>query len=47
MFKMKNNLFFDCDCSIGRVGYPHLYNIPDVEGLLKEGKVNYPALEHS
>ncbi len=28
--------FFDCNCSVGRVAYPHLYDIPDVEGLLKE-----------
>ena len=30
--------FFDCNCSVGRVAYPHLYDIPDVEGLLKEMK---------
>lgn len=30
--------YFDCNCSIGRVSYPHLYDIPDVEGLLKEMK---------
>lgn len=28
--------FFDCNCSIGRVGYPHLLDIPDVAGLRRE-----------
>ncbi len=28
--------FFDCNCSVGRVAYPHLHDIPDVEGLLQE-----------
>ncbi len=28
--------FFDCNCSVGRTAYPLLYDIPDVEGLLKE-----------
>ncbi len=31
-------IFFDCNCSVGRVAYPHLYDIPDVEGLQKEMK---------
>jgi len=33
MSKLK---FFDCNCSIGRVIYPHLKDIPDVKGLQKE-----------
>jgi len=28
--------FFDCNCSIGRVAYPLLYDIHDVDGLIKE-----------
>ena len=28
--------FFDCNCSVGRISYPSLYDIPDVKGLLKE-----------
>ena len=28
--------YFDCNCSVGRVAYPYLHDIPDVEGLLKE-----------
>ncbi|MCD6307531.1 MAG: amidohydrolase family protein [Candidatus Latescibacteria bacterium] len=28
--------YFDCNCSIGRVPYPHLMDISDVGGLLKE-----------
>ena len=35
---MQKLLFFDCNCSVGRVAYPHLSDIPDVEGLLKEIK---------
>ena len=30
--------FLDSNCSIGRVNYPYLHDIPDVEGLLKEMK---------
>lgn len=28
--------FFDCNCSVGRVPYPHLHDIPDAAGLLNE-----------
>jgi len=28
--------FFDCNCSIGRTGYPHLLDIPDAAGLRRE-----------
>ena len=28
--------FFDCNCSVGRVIYPHLTDIPDAKGLLRE-----------
>jgi len=28
--------FFDCNCSVGRTGYPHLYDIPDAAGLKQE-----------
>ncbi len=28
--------YFDCNCSIGRVPYPHLHDISDVEGLKRE-----------
>jgi predicted TIM-barrel fold metal-dependent hydrolase len=28
--------YYDCNCSIGRAGYPLLLDIPDVEGLKKE-----------
>lgn len=28
--------YFDCNCSIGRVTYPNLFDIPDTQGLLKE-----------
>jgi len=28
--------YFDCNCSIGRVPYPHLLDISDVGGLMKE-----------
>jgi predicted TIM-barrel fold metal-dependent hydrolase len=28
--------YYDCNCSIGRVGYPLLLDIPDVAGLKKE-----------
>lgn len=30
--------FFDCNCTVGRVMRPMLFDIPDVEGLLKEMK---------
>jgi predicted TIM-barrel fold metal-dependent hydrolase len=33
MAKLK---FFDCNCSVGRVRYPNLTDIPDAAGLLKE-----------
>lgn len=33
---MKKLKYFDCNCSVGRVSYPHLYDIPDVEGLMEE-----------
>jgi len=33
MIKLK---FFDCNCSIGRVAYPLLYDIHDAGGLIKE-----------
>jgi predicted TIM-barrel fold metal-dependent hydrolase len=33
MAKLK---FFDCNCTIGRVGYPAIYDISDADGLLKE-----------
>jgi hypothetical protein len=33
---MQKLKFIDCNCSLGRVAYPHLYDIPDVKGLLKE-----------
>ena len=35
---MQKLFFFDCNCSVGRVSYPHLYDIPDVEGLMEEMK---------
>ena len=28
--------FFDCNCSVGRVPYPHLLDIPDAAGLRRE-----------
>ena len=28
--------FFDCNCSVGRTGHPHLFDIPDAAGLLQE-----------
>ncbi|MGQ9673804.1 MAG: amidohydrolase family protein [Candidatus Aminicenantales bacterium] len=28
--------FFDCNCSIGRTGYPHLLDFPDPNGLRRE-----------
>lgn len=28
--------FFDCHCSIGRTGYPHLLDLPDVASLKRE-----------
>ena len=28
--------YFDCNCSVGRVRYPHLTDIPDVAGLIRE-----------
>ena len=31
--------FFDCICSIGRTGYPHLLDIPDVRGLRQEMEI--------
>ena len=33
MAKLK---FFDCNCSIGRIAYPLLYDIHDVDGLINE-----------
>jgi len=30
--------FFDCNCSVGRVPYPHILDIPDADGLRKEMK---------
>jgi hypothetical protein len=33
---MEKLRFFDCNCSVGRTGYPHLLDIPDVAGLLRE-----------
>ncbi len=36
MVNIQKLRFFDCNCSVGRVAYPHLSDIPDVEGLLKE-----------
>jgi hypothetical protein len=36
MAKLK---FFDCNCSVGRTGYPHLLDIPDVAGLKQEMKI--------
>lgn len=30
--------FFDCNCSIGRTGYPCLFDIPDAAGLRQEMK---------
>ena len=33
MSKLK---FFDCYCSVGRVPYPLIMDIPDVEGLRKD-----------
>ncbi len=35
---MEKLIYFDCNCSVGRVAYPHLYDIPDVEGLIREMK---------
>lgn len=35
---MQKLKFFDSNCSVGRVAYPLLYDIPDLEGLLKEMK---------
>jgi predicted TIM-barrel fold metal-dependent hydrolase len=31
--------FFDCNCSVGRTGYPHLLDIPDAPGLKQEMKI--------
>jgi predicted TIM-barrel fold metal-dependent hydrolase len=31
--------FFDCNCSVGRTGYPHLLDIPDAAGLLREMEI--------
>lgn len=31
--------FFDCNCTVGRIGYPHLLDIPDVAGLREEMKI--------
>ena len=28
--------FFDANCSVGRTGYPHLFDIPDAAGLKQE-----------
>jgi len=28
--------FFDANCSVGRTGYPHLFDIPDAAGLKRE-----------
>ncbi|MHB9028958.1 MAG: amidohydrolase family protein [Candidatus Latescibacterota bacterium] len=28
--------YFDCNCSIGRIPYPYIYDISDVEGLKRE-----------
>jgi hypothetical protein len=28
--------FFDCNCSVGRTGYPHLFDISDAAGLQQE-----------
>jgi len=37
---MKEKLrFFDCNCSIGRTGYPHLLDISDVQGLKREMEI--------
>ncbi|MEW5901505.1 MAG: hypothetical protein AB1715_08610, partial [Acidobacteriota bacterium] len=33
---MEKLRFFDCNCSIGRTGYPHLLDIPDAAGLRRE-----------
>lgn len=33
---MKKLHFFDCNCSVGRVPYPHLLDISDAEGLRRE-----------
>ncbi len=33
MAKLK---YFDCNCSVGRVRYPHIYDISDAIGLIKE-----------
>jgi hypothetical protein len=33
MAKLK---FFDCNCSVGRVPYPHILDIPDAAGLCRE-----------
>jgi hypothetical protein len=36
---MEKLRFFDCHCSIGRTGYPHLLDIPDVTGLRREMEI--------
>jgi hypothetical protein len=33
---MDKLMFFDANCSVGRVGYPHLFDIPDAAGLKRE-----------
>ena len=33
---MEKLQYFDCNCSIGRVRYPHIYDISGTSGLLKE-----------
>jgi hypothetical protein len=30
---MEKLKYFDANCSVGRVGYPHLFDIPDAAGL--------------
>jgi predicted TIM-barrel fold metal-dependent hydrolase len=33
---MEKLAFFDANCSLGRTGYPHLFDIPDLAGLKQE-----------
>jgi hypothetical protein len=39
MMKTNKLEFFDCSCSVGRTGYPHLLDIPDADGLLREMEI--------
>lgn len=36
---MQKLRFFDCNCSVGRTGYPHLLDISDAAGLRREMEI--------